>query len=57
MFFVKIMKSNFMVKQKSRIKSGEIEKMTVFPISRAMLHSTPAAPGKLKPKKNEPRSF
>ena len=35
-----------------RIKSGEIEKMTVFPISRAMLHSTPAAPGKLKPKKN-----
>ena len=28
-----------------RIKSGEIEKMTVFPISRAMLHSTPAAPG------------
>ena len=51
MFFVKIMKSNFMVKQKSRIKSGEIEKMTVFPISRAMLHSTPAAPGKLKPKK------
>ena len=33
-----------------RIKSGEIEKMTVFPISRAMLHSTPAAPGKLKPK-------
>ena len=34
-----------------RIKSGEIEKMTVFPISRAMLHSTPAAPGKLKPKK------
>ena len=35
-----------------RIKSGEIEKMTVFPISRAMLHSTPAAPGRLKPKKN-----
>ena len=34
-----------------RIKSGDIERMTVFPISRAMLHSTPAAPGKLKAEK------
>ena len=38
---VKMMKSYFMVKQKSASKSGEIERMAVFPDSRAMLYPTP----------------
>ena len=45
--FWKMMKSYFMVKQKSAPTSAGIERMTVFPDSRVMLHSTTAAPGKL----------
>ena len=41
------MKYYYMVKQKSAPTSAGIERMTVFPDSRVMLYSTPAAPGKL----------
>ena len=43
----KMMKSYFVVKQKSAPTSAEIERITVFPDLRVMLHSTTAAPGKL----------
>ena len=43
----KMMKSYFMVKQKSAPTSAEIDRIAVFPDLRVMLHSTPAASGKI----------
>ena len=42
-----MMKSYFMVKQKSAPTSAEIDRIAVFPDLRVMLHSTPAASGKI----------
>ena len=42
-----MMKSYFMMKQKSAPTSAEIDRIAVFPDLRVMLHSTPAASGKI----------